>query len=63
MESLYRHEAKFLAITNNANNYAGVRQFAYWSKTASMCLCSQAVRLRFLDACTLVVWSQALCTI
>ena len=31
------HGDKFLAITNNMNNYAGVRQFADWSKTAVNC--------------------------
>ena len=43
MESQCMHVAKFLEITNNTNNYAGVRQFADWSNTAVMCLCTQAV--------------------
>ena len=44
------HGAKYLASTNNTNNYAGVRQFADWSKTAVMCLCTQAVWPGFLHA-------------
>ena len=48
------HGAKFLAITINTNNYAGALQFADWSKTAAMCLCTQAVWSIFLCAYTLV---------
>ena len=46
-ESQRMHGAKFLATMNH---YAGVRQFADWSKTIGMCLCTQAVCLY---ACTL----------
>ena len=45
------HGAKFLATMNH---YAGVRQFADWSKTVGMCLCTQAVCLY---ACTLTCTS------
>ena len=48
------HAAKFLAITNNTTNYAGV---ADWSKPTVMSLCIQAVWPGFLLACTLAYTS------
>ena len=48
------HGAKFLAITINTNNYVGVLQSADWSKTAAMCLCTQAMWSIFLYVYKLV---------
>ena len=50
-ESKCMHGAKFLAITNNTNNYAGVRQFADWSKTAVMFFCTQAAGVVKISSC------------
>ena len=51
MDSQCMHGAKFLAITNNTNTYAGVRQFADGSKIAVMCLCTQAASVVKISLC------------
>ena len=51
MESQCMHGAKFLAITNNTNTYTGVRQFANWSETAVVYLCTQAASVVKISLC------------